>query len=204
MKKTVLPALTLTLMLAACATTRLPGTPVTSTADSGPGSLREALSVAKDGDTLRFTTSGTVTLASPLTIDKDVTLVANGVTLDAAGKGRVLEVASGAEVTLKGGTLKGGVGSPITLVGAGGGIGAQATSLATYGGVIANQGSLTLDGTTVSGGRANNGGGIANLQGGVLLLNSGTMVTGNDASPRPLTWRTRPRVRAAGSITWVS
>ena len=66
-----LAALSLSLLLAACGGGGgVVGTPVTSTADSGPGSLREVLAAAKDGDTLRFTTSGTVSLASPVTVNK--------------------------------------------------------------------------------------------------------------------------------------
>ena len=84
--------LTLTLLLAACGgPTTPPGTPVTALTDSGPGSLREALSAAAPGDTLRLTQTGTVTLQSSLLIDKNVTIVATGVTLDAAGKGRAME-----------------------------------------------------------------------------------------------------------------
>ena len=37
--------------------------------------------------------------------------------------------------------------------------------MATYGGVLLNEGTLTLDGTAITGGKANVGGGIANLRG---------------------------------------
>ncbi|GBF05356.1 hypothetical protein DAERI_040116 [Deinococcus aerius] len=176
-----LVALSLGLLLTACGGTGEVGTPVTSTADSGPGSLREVLAAAKDGDTLRFTTTGTVTLASPLTLSKDVTVLADGVTLDAAGRGRVLEVAAGAEVTLKGGTLQGGVGQPIESAAPA----SQALSKATWGGNLINRGNLTLDGTTVTGGKAMNGGGIYNDAGASLTLRDVT-VTANEAfAPTP-------------------
>lgn len=174
----LLTALSLSLLLVSCNDTPVEvGTPVSSTADSGPGSLRQLLAAARDGDTLRFTTTGTVTLSSPLTASKDVTIRAAGVTFDAGGKGRVLEVASGADITLQGGTLKGGVGQPIELPGSTP-LSQQALSKVTYGGVILNRGNLTLDGTTVTNGQAMNGGGIYNAAGATLTLRTAN-VTGN-------------------------
>ncbi|WP_194165222.1 beta strand repeat-containing protein [Deinococcus terrestris] len=175
-------ALLLTLLLAACGgPTRPAGTPVTSLADSGPGSLREVLAAAGDGDTLRFTAGGTVTLSSPVTIDKDVTILAGEVTLDAAGRGRVLEVAPGTEVTMRGGTLRGGVGQPVEIPVTT----SQALSRATWGGNLLNGGTLTLDGTTVTGGRAMNGGGIYNAPGATLTLRNVTMTANEAFIPNP-------------------
>ena len=113
-----LAVVSLTLLLAACGggtiDPPLVGTPVTSTADSGAGSLRDLLGSAKDGDTLRLA-SGTVTLAGPLKVTKSVTLDLGSSVIDAAGKGRTLEIPNGVTVTIKGGTLKGGTGAPITV-----------------------------------------------------------------------------------------
>lgn len=180
------PILTLGLLLAACSPTALPGTPVTSLADSGPGSLRDTLAGARDGDTLRFTTTGTVPLTSPLMIDKDVTVILDGVVLDAGGNSRVLEVAADADATVQGGTLTGGQGRLITL-GTRAGVQEQATSLATYGGVILTAGTLTLSGTTVTGGTADNGGGIAVLSTGKLTLLDDALVTANTAPGTTIT-----------------
>ena len=179
-----LAVVSLTLLLAACgggtADPPLVGTPVTSTADSGTGSLRDLLGSAKDGDTLRLA-SGTVTLAGPLKVTKSVTLDLGSSVIDAAGKGRTLEIPNGVTVTIKGGTLKGGTGAPITVQS----VSSQALSVATYGGVLVNEGTLTLDGTVITGGTANNGGGIANLKTGTLTLRSVTM-SGNTATiPTP-------------------
>ena len=100
-----LALVSLTLVLAACGggtvDPPLPGTPVTSLADSGPGTLRELLGSAKAGDTLRLD-SGTITLAGPLKLTKSVTLNLGSGVIDAAGKGRALEIPSGVTVTITG------------------------------------------------------------------------------------------------------
>ncbi|THF86308.1 hypothetical protein E7T09_14000 [Deinococcus sp. KSM4-11] len=198
---TPLALLTLTLVLASCGGgSTPPGTPVTTLADSGAGSLREAIAAAAPGATLRLTQAGTLTLDSPLVADKNVTIIATGVTIDAAGKGRALEVTQDAAVTVRGGTLKGGVGAvlPASLNAASVGerfmpaqmhvrhtdratrISAQAAT-PTVGGVLINHGVLTLDGVTVTGGKANLGGGIYNDAGATLTLKGTTNVTGNTA-----------------------
>ncbi|MBJ7408278.1 MAG: autotransporter domain-containing protein, partial [Bradyrhizobium sp.] len=52
---------------------------VTSTADSGAGSLRAAISSANSGDTIQFQVGGTITLASELPIiTKNLTIDGNG------------------------------------------------------------------------------------------------------------------------------
>ncbi len=158
-------------------TTKPPTSSSITTADSGVGSLRAALSTAASGATLKLA-SGTVSLASALKVSKSVTLDLGSAVLDAGGKGRVLEVPSGVTVTIKGGTLRGGVGAPITASS----VGQQAL---TYGGVLINSGTLILDGTTVTGGKANDGGGIANVKGATLTLKGTTTVTGNTSDALP-------------------
>ena len=52
---------------------------VTNTNDSGPGSLRQALAVAHDGDSITFAVSGTITLTSGgLVVVKNVTISGPG------------------------------------------------------------------------------------------------------------------------------
>ncbi|GAA4012220.1 hypothetical protein GCM10022631_25090 [Deinococcus rubellus] len=180
-----LALVSLTLLLTACGgsgtvTPPPTGTSITSTADSGAGSLRDLLGSAADGDTLKLA-SGTITLAGPLKVTKSVTLDLGSSVIDAAGKGRALEIPSGVTVTIKGGTLKGGTGAPITVQA----LGKQAVSVATYGGVLLNEGTLTLDGTAITGGTANVGGGIANFKTGTLVIKGTSSVTGNTAGALP-------------------
>src|SRR5215831_16319200 len=52
---------------------------VTNTNDSGPGSLRQALSVAHDGDRITFAVTGTITLTSDgLVVTKNITISGPG------------------------------------------------------------------------------------------------------------------------------
>jgi len=52
---------------------------VTNTNDSGPGSLRQALTIANDGDTINFAVTGTITLTSGgLPINKNITISGPG------------------------------------------------------------------------------------------------------------------------------
>ena len=52
---------------------------VTNTNDSGPGSLRQALRIANDDDTINFAVTGTITLTSGgLPINKNITISGPG------------------------------------------------------------------------------------------------------------------------------
>src|SRR6266566_3727119 len=52
---------------------------VTNTNDSGAGSLRQALAIANDGDTITFAVSGTIGLTSgELLVDKSITISGPG------------------------------------------------------------------------------------------------------------------------------
>ena len=48
---------------------------VTSLNDEGAGSLRQLVADAVAGQTITFSQAGTITLASPITIDKDIVIV---------------------------------------------------------------------------------------------------------------------------------
>src|SRR5512133_3800329 len=72
---------------------------VTNTNDSGPGSLRQALVDANDGDTIEFAVTGTIGLTSDeLLVDKNVTISGPGsenLAVDANATYRVIHVALG-------------------------------------------------------------------------------------------------------------
>ena len=52
---------------------------VTNTNDSGPGSLRQALTIANDGDTINFAVTGTIMLTSGgLPVNKNITISGPG------------------------------------------------------------------------------------------------------------------------------
>jgi hypothetical protein len=158
---------------------------VTSTADSGAGSLRDAIAAASSGDAINISATGTITLTGgPLTINKSLTISGPGAS-DLAVSGnkaaQVFVVNSGAIVTISGLTIENGAAS-----GGGGGISnlgmltvtnSAITSNTTdvFGGGIKNFGTLTLADSTISGNSASccNGGGIYN--GGTLTLINSTM-----------------------------
>jgi hypothetical protein len=140
---------------------------VTSTADSGAGSLRDAIAAASSGDTVNISVTGTIILTGgPLTITKSLTISGPGAS-DLAVSGnktsQVFVVNSGATVTISGLTIENGV----------------ATSGAGGGG-ISNSGMLTVTNSAVTGNTTDMfGGGIKNF--GTLTLNNST-VSGNSAS----------------------
>jgi hypothetical protein len=141
---------------------------VTSTADSGPGSLRDALAAAVPGSTVTFASglSGTITLLSTLFLMQDVTIDGPGasvLTVNGNGLVRVFDVAPGITVGISGLTIAGG------------------SSLGDFGGGIYNDGTLALTTCTISGNTASpRGGGIYNSLSGTLTLTS-SLVSGNSA-----------------------
>jgi hypothetical protein len=133
---------------------------VTTTADSGAGSLRDAIAAVSDGDTIRFDAAlngQTITLTSAgLVIDKNVTINGPGPNLLEVSSGSVqfgiFHIMSGHAVTISGLTISHGVG--------------------TGGGVLNEQATLTLANCSVS----NNKGGVSpngTMAGGIY--NEGTM-----------------------------
>src|SRR4030095_3977880 len=85
---------------------------VINTNDSGPGSLRQALAVAHDGDRIAFAVSGTITLTSgELQVTKNVTISGPGadhLSIYASqqwGPQATFHVVSGKTVTISGVTI---------------------------------------------------------------------------------------------------
>jgi len=88
---------------------------VTNTNDSGPGSLRQALVNANDGDTIVFAVTGTIVLTSDgLVIDNDLTISGPGanrlsINGNQAGYGCVFGIAHNNTVTISGLTITNGL-----------------------------------------------------------------------------------------------
>lgn len=156
---------------------------VTTTADSGAGSLRAALAAATSGDIIGFApnVTGVITLTSgELSVSKSVIISGPGSALLAVNgnaAGRVFHITNGVTAVISGlGITNGNAGSG----NAGGGIYNDHSTLTvsncvvsgntapgTFGGGIYNNGAsgaatLTLVGSTVSGNSTFNGGGVFN------------------------------------------
>jgi len=138
---------------------------VYSTADSGGGSLRTALTNAnRDEDSvIAFTTSGVIDLASPLpAINRDVQILgpgANNLTVSGNDASQVFYVSGGVTATIAGLTIADGYSS-------------------SDGGGVENYGALTITNSTLSGNSAPNGGGVYNY--GTLTITDSTL-SGNVA-----------------------
>jgi hypothetical protein len=146
---------------------------VTNTNDSGPGSLRQALADANDGDSIDATgVSGTILLTSgELQITHNVTINGPGagtLAIDGSGSSRVFEnFVSHSVVTISGFTITNGLDND----GRGGGAVLNGSPFAT----------LTVSNCTVSGNSAEFGGGISNgnLAWGAGLIVSNSTISGN-------------------------
>ncbi|MGU3348399.1 Ig-like domain-containing protein [Pseudomonas monsensis] len=138
----------------------------TNNLDSGVGSLRTTLASAQNGDIVTFNAGMTVQLNSELLINKNITVDGDlnndgvaDVTLDGQYKTRVVEITSGATVTLDGLVITKG------LVAGNGGNGGAAAAGAMGGGIF-NAGILTLNNVTVTANAASGGGGGGGVAGG--------------------------------------
>jgi len=145
---------------------------VTNTNDSGPGSLRNALAIANDGDEITFAVTGTITLTSgELLVDKNITISgpgADSLAVDGNAKSRVFYIGPATTVTVSGLTVTNG------------------SMTNDFGGGIYNDHStLTLSNCTVSGNSATFGaGGIYSdgHAGSAILESSNSTFSGNSAS----------------------
>jgi len=134
---------------------------VTSSADSGVGSLRQAITDVCPGGTITFASSlsgETITLGSQLTLDKDVTIdgsaLTDRVSVDANNLGRVMQVYNGVTASLESLRLINGNSSD-------------------FGGGIHNAGTLTVNNAILSNNQSTQGGaGIFNTGGTLLVTNS--------------------------------
>jgi hypothetical protein len=189
----VVGAIALLLLVAASAPANI--VTVSNTNDSGPGSLRQALAVANDGDTIDATgISGVISLSTgELLVSTSVTINGPGANLlavDGNGVSRVFRTfVFGETVAISGFTIRNGhagnagggvdneIGATLTIINC-----ALIGNVAGLGGGTFNGGMLTIANTTISGNTAANGGAAYNSGGGTLAIINST-VSGNSASP---------------------
>src|SRR5579862_533947 len=134
------------------------GIVVSTTADSGMGSLRYAVATANTGDTIMFVTpSGSVvTVNTPITLSANLTIAGPGVT--ASARRRLNRHGLHSNTTFSGTTVSGGNASQAFVIKAGvnatiSGLivsGGKASVAHNPGGAIYNAGSLTLSGDAVT------------------------------------------------------
>jgi hypothetical protein len=134
---------------------------VTSTADGGTNSLRQALSDAAGGDTIRITAKGTIVLTQgELLVDKSVNILGPGaakLSISGDGASRVFHIVPNVTVALAGLTIANG--SIIATSGP--------YSSTGGGGVFSDHANLTISNCVISGNFARYGGGIfSNSNGG--------------------------------------
>ncbi len=142
---------------------------VVTNADSGPGSLRQKIADATEGDTITFGAGldgATITLASTLQINKNLTIDASGLSGGLVVSGndalRVLQLSADKTLELRGFTISGG------------------STGANGGGVNVDGGVLHLIGMTFTGNHAGaSGGAISNARGTVTIIDS--TLDGNSA-----------------------
>ena len=156
---------------------------VSSTGDTGPGTLRAAIEQANldaAQDTIMFAPSvtGTITLSTALPdLSAGMNIVGPGPSALTVARSStpgtplfsIFTVSAGAQVTISGLTITGGRGGTFVF----------GTFTATLGGGIANAGTLTVTNSTISGNSVSDyGGGINNL--GTLTVTNST-ISGNSA-----------------------
>ena len=140
---------------------------VTNNADSGAGSLRQAIADVCPGGTITFNSDYTITLTSgELAIGKDVTIdgQTNNVAVSGNNASRVFNITSG-NVTL----------NKLTI--------ANGNASGSSGGGILNSGTLTVTNSTISGNLADDGGGMYNNSSSPTLTN--VTFSGNSATYGP-------------------
>jgi hypothetical protein len=177
---------------------------VTNTNDSGPGSLRQALLDANDGDTITFAITGTIGLTSgELLVDKSITISgpgADNLAVDGNANSRVFHIDSARIVSISGLTITNGNVTGDFPNGSGGGIyndhatltisdcAINSNSATGSGGGILNDSSetgsatLTINNSTLNGNSGLTGGGIYNAAfdgGSAALTISNSTFSGN-------------------------
>ncbi|SLM30215.1 exported hypothetical protein [Desulfamplus magnetovallimortis] len=145
---------------------------VTSTADNGAGSLRQAVLYSNSGDSIDLSDiagGGTITLTSgEIVVDKDLTIIGNEsnlVIINGNNSSRIFNISNGITLSINNLQIQNGYAN------------------SQGGGAILNAGTLTLTNTTIASSsvaESINGGAILNQSGGVLILRNCTL-SGNSA-----------------------
>ncbi len=177
-----------TLSLERCEPRWLPSTlTVTSATDGAAGSLRTTIASAAAGDTIRFASklkgaSLSLTLGE-LAINKSLTILGSGQTLNAGGNSRVLEVdGPGTSVILSQLTITGGRAGLLTTPApayAGGGIAVIDASLTLRNSLITGNQAIGSPGGTGVSAISAQGGGIFAFESQISLTN--TSIIGNES-----------------------
>ena len=150
---------------------------VTNTNDSGPGSLRNAIATAADGDTIDFSLAypATITVGTPLAIESSTSK-----TLTINGPGAsLLAISGGNAVSVFVVQPLGGLGGAMTVTISGLTI---ERGSSVVGGGLFNGGRLTLNRCTIAGNSLGNqlGGGIFNA--GTLIVRASTVKANNPST----------------------
>lgn len=137
---------------------------VGSDADSGPGSLRSAISNSAASGVITFDDDYTIELDSPLTIDRDLTIdgTTNTVILDGQNTTRVIEIIVDRRVSLRTLTIRNG-------------------SNCCDGGGVLNNGHLVAKTVTFTNNHADYSGALANFPGATLTV-TGSTFSSNSAN----------------------
>jgi hypothetical protein len=159
---------------------------ITNDADSGPGTLRQAITDLCPGGTITVADDTTITLASMLVLSKDMTIDGSDhtVTVDGNNSLRVFQVNFGVEATLislnitNGNAAGGGIYNNGTLTVSNSMV--SGNNASSYGGGIGNYGTLTVSNSTISNNRAGKDGGGIDNNGTLTILNS--TISGNNAA----------------------
>jgi hypothetical protein len=172
---------------------------VTSLNDSGAGSLRQTIAGAASGDTIQFAPSlsgGTIILTSgELVIGHSLTITglgASSLSISGDNASAIFAVSAATTVSISGLTITDGLGigggiyndgsltitnctlsSDAAIVGVATGLGFTGDDAGDGGGIFNDAaGTLTISGTTISGGEADLGGGVYNNGGHVTITSS--------------------------------
>jgi predicted outer membrane repeat protein len=167
---------------------------VTNLLDSGPGSLREKVGLAANGDTIHFMAglTGTITLTTgELQLSRSVTITgpgANVLGVSGHNASRVFEVVAGATDAVSGLTITagqpGGSSGGGVLVDTGGTLALTSSALSdnsarSVGGGLFNNGTVTVTESTLSGNSSGTGGGGIYNTGTLTVI--GSTFSGNSA-----------------------